>query len=73
MSHFSSGKSGQKLMRLLDKLTQSKYVQSAMDLKYIKMAMEEVSNTPIVLTVEVHFLSGELGVNIPFPPTDRLW
>lgn len=60
-------------MRLLDKFTQSKYVQSAMDLKYIKKAMEEVSNTPIVLTVEVHFLSGELALNVPFPPTDRLW
>lgn len=71
--HYSSGKSGQKFMRLLDKFTQSKYVQSAMDLKYIKKAMEGVSNTPIVLTVEVHFLSGELALNVPFPPTDRLW
>lgn len=70
---YSSGKSGQKFMRLLDKFTQSKYVQSAMDLKYIKKAMEGVSNTPIVLTVEVHFLSGELALNVPFPPTDRLW
>ncbi|XP_048757629.1 testis-expressed protein 2-like isoform X2 [Ostrea edulis] len=68
-----SGKSGQKFMRYLSKFTKSKYVQSAMDLKYVKKAMEEVSNTPVVLTVEVHFLSGELSLNIPFPPTDRLW
>ncbi|XP_062617878.1 testis-expressed protein 2-like [Saccostrea cucullata] len=67
------GKAGQKFMRYLDKLTQSKYVQSAMDWKYVKKAMEEVSNTPIILTVEAHYLSGELALNIPFPPTDRLW
>lgn len=70
---YNSGKSGQKFMRYLSKFTKSKYVQSAMDLKYVKKAMEEVSNTPVVLTVEVHFLSGELSLNIPFPPTDRLW
>lgn len=35
--------------------------------------MEYVSNTRIVLHVEVRGLSGTLMINIPPPPTDRLW
>ncbi|XP_074647421.1 testis-expressed protein 2-like [Tubulanus polymorphus] len=62
-----------KLLRIVDKITQSKYFQQATEIKYIKKAMEEVSNTPIILSVEVHSLVGVLTVNIPPPPTDRLW
>ncbi|KAG7226442.1 hypothetical protein INR49_013854 [Caranx melampygus] len=32
-----------------------------------------MSNTPLLLTVEVQELSGTLVVNIPPPPTDRIW
>lgn len=60
-------------MKYLKKITDSKYFQSATEMKYVKKAMEEVSNTPLVLTVELRFLSGTLAVNIPPPPTDRLW
>ena len=60
-------------MNILGKITQSKYFKSATEMKYVKKAMEGVSNTPLILTVEVRFLSGELSLNIPFPPTDRLW
>lgn len=64
---------GKKLMKIIDKIAASKYFQSATELKYVKKAMHEVSNTRLILTVEVQKLSGVLAVNIPPPPTDRLW
>ncbi|XP_060076091.1 testis-expressed protein 2-like [Ylistrum balloti] len=67
------GKASKKIMGYLGKITQSKYFQSATEIKYIKKKMEEVSNTPIELTVEVRILSGTMAINIPPPPTDRLW
>jgi len=35
--------------------------------------MEGVSNTRLMLTVEVKGLVGKLVLNIPPPPSDRLW
>jgi len=35
--------------------------------------MEGVSNTRLMLTVEVNGLVGTLVLNIPPPPSDRLW
>lgn len=60
-------------MRFVDKITKSKYFQKATETEFIKKKMEEVSNTPLLLTVEVQQLQGTLAVNIPPPPTDRIW
>lgn len=60
-------------MRFVDKITKSKYFQKATETEFIKKKMEEVSNTPLLLTVEVQELKGTLAVNIPPPPTDRIW
>lgn len=68
----SSGK-GKTWMKYINKITASKYFQSAAENKYIKKAMTEVSNTRLILTVELQKLNGTLAVNIPPPPTDRLW
>ncbi|KAF0037900.1 hypothetical protein F2P81_010774 [Scophthalmus maximus] len=62
-----------KIMRFVDKITKSKYFQKATETEFIKKKMEEVSNTPLLLTVEVQELQGTLVVNIPPPPTDRIW
>lgn len=35
--------------------------------------MEEVSNLPILLTVNIYKLKGVLTLNLPPAPTDRLW
>lgn len=67
------GNNGAKILKFVDKLAASKYFQQATDYKYIKRAMEGVSNTPLVLTVFVQELSGVLSINIPPPPSDRLW
>lgn len=60
-------------MRFVDKITKSKYFQKATETEFIKKKMEEVSNTPLLLTVEVQECRGTLAVNIPPPPTDRMW
>lgn len=60
-------------MRFVDKIAKSKYFQKATETEFIKKKMEEVSNTPLLLTVEVQECRGKLAVNIPPPPTDRIW
>ncbi|XP_076853394.1 testis-expressed protein 2-like isoform X2 [Brachyhypopomus gauderio] len=67
------GSRRRKILRFVDKITQSKYFQKATENEYIKRKIEEVSNTPLLLTVEVLELSGTLAVNVPPPPTDRIW
>ncbi len=60
-------------MRFVDKIAKSKYFQKATETEFIKKKIEEVSNTPLLLTVEVQECRGTLAVNIPPPPTDRIW
>lgn len=70
---FIGGHKPSKIMRFVDKITKSKYFQKATETEFIKKKMEEVSNTPLLLTVELQELQGTLAVNIPPPPTDRIW
>lgn len=69
----ASGKTGRKILRLVDKIAKSKYFQKATENEFIRKKFEEMSNTPLLLSVEVQELSGPLVVNIPPPPTDRIW
>lgn len=62
-----------KILRFVDKIAKSKYFQKATENEYIKKKIEEVSNMPLMLSVEVQELSGTLAINIPPPPTDRIW
>jgi len=64
---------GKKLLQFVDKISQSRYFQQATDYKYVRRAMEEVSNTRLVLDVELRSVVGTLAINIPPPPTDRFW
>uniref|UniRef100_A0A8C9U8K8 SMP-LTD domain-containing protein n=1 Tax=Serinus canaria TaxID=9135 RepID=A0A8C9U8K8_SERCA len=66
-------RTSRKILRFVDKIAKSKYFQKATENEFIKKKMEEVSNTPLLLTVEVQELAGTLAVNIPPPPTDRVW
>ncbi|XP_078520307.1 testis-expressed protein 2-like [Lissotriton helveticus] len=71
---YAAGNStSRKILRFVDKIAKSKYFQKATENEYIKKKIEEMSNTPLLLTVEVLELEGTLAVNIPPPPTDRLW
>ncbi|KAM6957200.1 testis-expressed protein 2-like [Aplochiton taeniatus] len=69
----TGGSTGRKFLRFVDKIAKSKYFQKATENEYIKKKIAEVSNMPLMLTVEVLELSGTLAVNIPPPPTDRIW
>ncbi|XP_028332984.1 testis-expressed protein 2 isoform X2 [Gouania willdenowi] len=69
----AGAKTGRKILRFVDKIAKSKYFQKAAENEFIKKKFEEMSNTPLLLTVEVQELSGILVVNIPPPPTDRIW
>ncbi|NWH75265.1 TEX2 protein, partial [Piaya cayana] len=71
--HVSGNSTSRKILRFVDKIAKSKYFQKATENEYIKKKIEEVSNTPLLLTVEVQELAGTLAVNIPPPPTDRVW
>ncbi|KAM6914795.1 testis-expressed protein 2-like [Lycodopsis pacificus] len=62
-----------KILRFVDKIAKSKYFQKATENEYIRKKIAEVSNMPLMLSVEVLELSGTLAINIPPPPTDRIW
>ncbi|KAK4475795.1 hypothetical protein MN116_001051 [Schistosoma mekongi] len=65
--------SRRRIIRIVDRITKSSYFQKAVDTKLVQRGMERLSNTPIVLQVEIQLLNGTLLVNIPPPPSDRLW
>ncbi|ERL93017.1 hypothetical protein D910_10319 [Dendroctonus ponderosae] len=62
-----------KFIKMVDRIAESKIFQAAAENRYIKKAMEGVSNTELRLTVELKALSGTLVLNIPPPPNDRVW
>jgi hypothetical protein len=63
----------QKLMRYVEKITESKAFQKLTDVKIVRRAMENVSDTDLALTVVVERLAGRLAINIPHPPSDKIW
>nr|XP_057904995.1 testis-expressed protein 2-like [Doryrhamphus excisus] len=64
---------GKKILKFVDKIAKSRYFQKATENEYIRKKIAEVSNVPLMLSVEVVELIGTLAINIPPPPTDRLW
>lgn len=40
---------------------------------FVRRAFDKVSSYPLVLTVVVNRLDGELAINIPPPTTDTIW
>ncbi|KAH0540968.1 testis-expressed protein 2 [Cotesia glomerata] len=68
-----SQSSGRKFLSMVDKLAANKYFQHAAELTYVRRAMEGVSNTEIRLMVSVSSIEGCLSINIPPPPSDRVW
>lgn len=62
-----------KLLNFVSRIAASNYFQKATENKYIKKAMENVSNCQLNLNVEVNKISGKLALNIPQHPSDRIW
>lgn len=69
----TSGAPPKKWMRIVDSIAKSKYFQKAADSEFVRKKLETVSNTPMLLSVELLQLKGTLVINIPPPPTDRVW
>ena len=62
-----------RVFKLIDRFAHSRTVQYISEYKFIKKRMEAVSNTPLVLEVELERLAGRLQINIPHQPSDKLW
>ena len=60
------------MLRIVDKITASNLFQSATEISYVQRAMENMS-TRIKLRVELKGLVARVVLNIPPPPSDRLW
>ena len=58
---------------VIERLAKSKWVKKAAETGIVKRAAEKFSNLPIILSVEVQKVQGTLALNIPPPPTNRLW
>lgn len=72
-SRHSGSSTSRKILRFVDKIAKSKYFQKATENEFIRKKIAEVSNMPLILSVEVLELSGILAINVPPPPTDRIW
>ncbi|EYC06165.1 hypothetical protein Y032_0078g1219 [Ancylostoma ceylanicum] len=74
-------RTGKKIISMVERAAQSSFFQKAAKLpKVAKVCLsmderliEDVSSTPLILNVEVEMLEGPITVNIPPPPSDRLW
>uniref|UniRef100_A0AC34FID5 SMP-LTD domain-containing protein n=1 Tax=Panagrolaimus sp. ES5 TaxID=591445 RepID=A0AC34FID5_9BILA len=63
----------EKVMNVIDKVAHSDIFKKVASLKPIKKTIEKISSTPLAITVEVTGMEGTMAVNIPPPPSDRLW
>lgn len=69
----SGGQSGgRKFLQIVDKITTSNLFQHAAEFSYVQKAMENMS-TKIKLRVELKGLVARVVLNIPPPPSDRIW
>uniref|UniRef100_A0A336LYV1 CSON008597 protein n=1 Tax=Culicoides sonorensis TaxID=179676 RepID=A0A336LYV1_CULSO len=61
-----------RLLRIVNQITTSNLFQSATEIPYIQRAMENMSKN-IKLRVELKGLISRVVINLPSPPSDRLW
>uniref|UniRef100_A0A914ULS8 SMP-LTD domain-containing protein n=1 Tax=Plectus sambesii TaxID=2011161 RepID=A0A914ULS8_9BILA len=69
----SSSGMGKKVLTVIGRVIKSRFFHNVAELGPIKKIMEEISSTRLMLNVEVTLLEGTLAINIPPPPSDRLW
>ncbi|XP_061425704.1 LOW QUALITY PROTEIN: testis-expressed protein 2 [Lethenteron reissneri] len=61
------------LLGLLGRLARSDCLRRAAENPLVRRTVAGVSNTPLALTVAVHHCWGTLALNVPPPPSDRIW
>lgn len=69
----AQGATSKKILNMVDRISNWSVFQQATDYAFIRKKMEEFSNTDLKLTIRLTSLFGRLAINIPPPPTDRLW
>lgn len=62
-----------KLINRIEKWITHKHFQTVAQSRFVKKYVGDISNMPLMLTVELNTLHGTLTVNIPPAPTDRIW
>lgn len=70
---YGAEKTRQNIVKFVDRIASSRYFQQATENRYIKKKLQDISNCPLVLVVQIQSLSGILTVNVPPPQTDRIW
>lgn len=70
---YGAEKTRQNIVKFVDRIASSRYFQQATENRYIKKKLQDISNCPLVLIVQIQSLSGILTVNVPPPQTDRIW
>uniref|UniRef100_A0A5S6R4J6 SMP-LTD domain-containing protein n=1 Tax=Trichuris muris TaxID=70415 RepID=A0A5S6R4J6_TRIMR len=68
-----SPKSQWSIKHFVDKVAHTKSFQGATDNRFVKKIIHGVSDTPLVLALEVPRLCGRFAVNFPPPPSNRIW
>ncbi|XP_073841764.1 uncharacterized protein isoform X3 [Musca autumnalis] len=61
-----------RIFKFVDRIATSNFFQYATELSYVQRAMENMSTT-ITLGIDLHGLVSRVTVNIPPPPSDRIW
>ncbi|XP_075162375.1 uncharacterized protein LOC142235042 isoform X2 [Haematobia irritans] len=61
-----------RIFKFVDRIATSNFFQYATELSYVQKAMENMSTT-ITLGIDLHGLVSRVTVNIPPPPSDRVW
>jgi hypothetical protein len=74
-SNFSTTrkKTGKKILNWIDKISHSNLFKEFAEWKPVQNLMTEISSTRLILNVEVTVLEGLMTINLPPPPSDRLW
>lgn len=70
---YGAERTRQNIVKFVDKLASSRYFQQAAEYRYIKKKLQDISNCPLVLVVQIQSLNGILTLNVPPPQTDRIW
>lgn len=70
---YGAERTRQNIVRFVDRVASSRYFQQAAENRYIKKKLQDISNCPLVLVVQIQSLNGVLTLNVPPPQTDRIW
>uniref|UniRef100_A0A1B0FIS0 SMP-LTD domain-containing protein n=1 Tax=Glossina morsitans morsitans TaxID=37546 RepID=A0A1B0FIS0_GLOMM len=73
-SNIESSNSGntRRIFKFVDRIATSNIFQYATEISYVQKAMENM-NTNITLGIDVKGLVSRVTINIPPPPSDRIW